>query len=53
MRCITNIYISVLFLTVSVFNYDGKAFYTDDKIVIAIKVWYDKGVQVGSKWNVE
>ena len=38
MRCITNIYISVLFLTVSVFNYDGKAFYTDDKIVIAIKV---------------
>ena len=38
MRCITNIYISVLFLMVSVFNYDGKAFYTDDKIVIAIKV---------------
>ena len=35
---VTDIYISVLFLMVSVFNYDGKAFYTDDKIVIAIKV---------------
>ena len=23
------------------------------EIVIAIKVWYDKEVQVGSKWNVE
>lgn len=38
MRCITNIYISILFLIVSVLEFDGKAFYTDNKIVIAIKV---------------